>query len=115
MKPITINIKNLIGKMVVTGDKESASTQIQESVNDALLKVLKTATESTEVPISIEVKSDLLSKIPPHKLSQIVEATLCQLQKAVVSSWLNDAEIEPTSEELALRNRFFVTSHIHLQ
>jgi len=68
-----------------------------------------------ETPISIEIKSDLLSKIPPHKLSQIVEATLCQIQKAVASSWLNDAETEATSEELALRNKFFVTSHIHHQ
>ena len=44
MKPITINITNLIGTLVIVGDKESASAQIQENVNDALLKVLKTET-----------------------------------------------------------------------
>ena len=54
MKPITINITNLIGTLVIVGDKESASTQIQENVNDALLKVLKTATETTVDPSRAE-------------------------------------------------------------
>ena len=47
MNPITINITNLIGTMVIIGDKENTSAQIQEFVTDALLKVLKSATEST--------------------------------------------------------------------
>ena len=50
MNPITINITNLIGTLVIIDDKESTSAQIQESVNDALFKVLKTATESTIDP-----------------------------------------------------------------
>lgn len=50
MKPVTINITNLIGTLVIIGDKESASAQIQKSVNDALLKVLKSATEATIDP-----------------------------------------------------------------
>lgn len=43
MKPVKINITNLIGTLVIVGDKESASTQIQEKVNDALFKVMTTA------------------------------------------------------------------------
>lgn len=43
MKPVIINITNLIGTLVIIGDKESASAQIKESVNDALLKVMTTA------------------------------------------------------------------------
>lgn len=40
MKPITISITNLIGTMIIIGDKENTSAQIQESVSDALLKVI---------------------------------------------------------------------------
>lgn len=47
MKPVVINITNLIGTMVIIGDKENASAQIQENVIDALNKVLKAATEAT--------------------------------------------------------------------
>ncbi len=54
MKPITINITNLIDTLVIVGDKESASTQIQENVNDALLKVFKTVTESIAKENSIK-------------------------------------------------------------
>ncbi|MBF2708948.1 hypothetical protein [Flavobacterium soyangense] len=43
MKPVVINITNLIGTMVIIGDKENTSAQIQEKVNDALLKVIKTS------------------------------------------------------------------------
>ena len=43
MKPITINITNLVGTIVVIGDKESASAQIQENVLEALSKVLAIA------------------------------------------------------------------------
>lgn len=43
MKPVTINITNLIGTLVIIGDKESASAQIQKTVNDALLRVVTTA------------------------------------------------------------------------
>lgn len=46
MKPITINITNLIGTMIIIGDKESAPKQIKDIVGDALLRVLKTATEA---------------------------------------------------------------------
>ena len=48
MKPITINITNLVGTITVAGDVEKASVQIQELVTDALLKVINTAT--TEAP-----------------------------------------------------------------
>jgi hypothetical protein len=47
MKPVTINITNLIGTMVIIGDKENASAQIQENVIDALNKVLKRVNEPT--------------------------------------------------------------------
>jgi len=43
MKPIVINIKSLIGTIVIIGNKETATAQIQEAVNDALLKVVTTA------------------------------------------------------------------------
>lgn len=46
MQPVTINITNLIGTLVIIGDKESASAQIQRTASDALLKVLKKATEA---------------------------------------------------------------------
>lgn len=49
MKPIVINITNLVGTITIVGDKENASSQIQENVADALLKILKTATEFTVV------------------------------------------------------------------
>lgn len=42
MQPVTINITNLIGTMVIIGDKESASAQIQETVNAALLRAITT-------------------------------------------------------------------------
>lgn len=45
MKPVIINITNLIGTMVIIGDKENTSAQIQENVTDALMKILKSATE----------------------------------------------------------------------
>jgi hypothetical protein len=54
MKPVTINITNLIGTLVIIGDKESASAQIEENVADALLKVLKSATEATIEPSRAE-------------------------------------------------------------
>lgn len=38
-----INIKNLIGTLVIVGDEKSASTQVLENVNHALLKVLESA------------------------------------------------------------------------
>jgi hypothetical protein len=54
MKTVKINIKNLIGTLIVVGDKESASAQIKESVSDALLKAVGTVRESvsdyTEAP-----------------------------------------------------------------
>lgn len=50
MKPITINITNLIGTMVIIGNEENASAQIQENVADTLLKILKTATQVTDNP-----------------------------------------------------------------
>lgn len=40
-----INIKNLIGTLVIVGDEKSASTQILENVNHALLKVLESASK----------------------------------------------------------------------
>lgn len=43
MKPVTINITNLIGTLVIKGDKDSASLQIQEKINEALFKVMTTA------------------------------------------------------------------------
>lgn len=43
MNPITINITNLVGTIVVIGDKECASAQLQENVLDALSKVLAIA------------------------------------------------------------------------
>jgi hypothetical protein len=46
MQPVTINITNLIGTMIIIGDKENASAQIQGTVSDALMKVLKQATEA---------------------------------------------------------------------
>ena len=54
MKTITINITNLIGTLVIVGDKESASAQNQEDVFNALLKVLKSATETTIDPSRAE-------------------------------------------------------------
>jgi hypothetical protein len=54
MKPVTINITNLIGTLVIIGDKQSASAQIKTTVNDALLKVLKTATEAKIDPSRAE-------------------------------------------------------------
>lgn len=45
MKPITINITNLIGTMVINDDKENTSEQIQEKVTEALLKVINNATD----------------------------------------------------------------------
>jgi hypothetical protein len=58
MKPVVINITNLIGTLVIVGDKESASAQIQKHVNDALLKVVKSATASTIDPSRAESKND---------------------------------------------------------
>ena len=40
-----INIKNLIGTLVIVGDEKSAQTQIVENVNHALLKVLESASK----------------------------------------------------------------------
>ncbi len=61
MKPIVINITSLIGTMVIIGDKESASAQIQEAVNDALLKVVATA-RNLENQESCPDKTSLQSK-----------------------------------------------------
>ena len=47
MQPVTINITNLVGSITVIGDNENTSAQIQENVSDALLNVLKIATENT--------------------------------------------------------------------
>ncbi len=43
MKPVTINITNLIGTMVIIGDKEISSEETTESVTNAILKVLARA------------------------------------------------------------------------
>lgn len=43
MNPVTINITNLIGTLVIIGDKEKVSAQIEETVNAALLKVITKA------------------------------------------------------------------------
>lgn len=62
MKKVTINITNLIGTMVMIGDKESASAQIQENVNDALLKVLKSASETTTDSSTAELYNSSIIK-----------------------------------------------------
>lgn len=40
MKPVVINITNLIDTIVIIGDKENTSVQIQEKVTEALLKAI---------------------------------------------------------------------------
>lgn len=54
MKPTVINITNLIGTMVIIGDKENASAQIQENVANALNEILKKATEPIQDPSRAE-------------------------------------------------------------
>lgn len=61
MNPITINITNLIGTLVIINDKESTSAQIQESVNDALFKVMTTA-QNLEIQEPCLNKTSLQSK-----------------------------------------------------
>lgn len=61
MKPIVINVTNLIGTMVIIGDKENTSAQIQENVADALLKVLARA-QNVENQGSHQDKTSLESK-----------------------------------------------------
>ena len=46
MNPIVINITNLVGTIVVIGEKKNASAKIQGIVNDALLRVLENIPES---------------------------------------------------------------------
>jgi hypothetical protein len=54
MKPIVINITNLIGTMVIIGDKENGVKDIEEKVTSALLKAVSNAQiaseEQTQVP-----------------------------------------------------------------
>jgi hypothetical protein len=40
MKPIVINITNLIGKLVIITDKENTSLQIQELIEESLLTLI---------------------------------------------------------------------------
>jgi hypothetical protein len=61
MTPVTINITNLIGTMVIIGDKENTSAQIQENVADALLKVLARAQNLDNQELSPD-KTSLESK-----------------------------------------------------
>lgn len=51
MKPVVINITNLIGTMVIIGDKENISTQIEEKVTEALLKAINGVQDCQECNI----------------------------------------------------------------
>jgi hypothetical protein len=61
MKPIVINITNLIGTMVIIGDKNLASNEIQESISEALLRVIAKA-QNLESPELHQDKTSLQSK-----------------------------------------------------
>lgn len=101
MKPITINITNLIETLVINGDKENASAQIQESVNDALLKVLKTAHGSTvvEQPIKDYSKAKNLLQVLIETASRAIIAIDDNKPHWEISNI--DEEIEELSKQIS--------------
>lgn len=68
-----------------------------------------------KINYKITIESDLLEKIPHHRLSAIVEAAVSQLQKAyVVENWTDGDLGNPLKPEMLL-NKHTYSNHFHLE
>lgn len=71
-----INIKNLIGTLVIVGDEKSAQTQIVENVNHALLKVLESASKPKPKPKVDPSRAESLEEVKSFNKSVGARVTL---------------------------------------